>query len=341
MKKRDISLDYIRVIATIMIVVFHFASSFAKDGSIFVRTANSTWGGLGTALFFLLSGFLLRKRHHDISSIKEFYISRWLSIFPPFYLAFIVAYLFNVIRLHSFFYQAPAYTLIYTVLGIDNLLKWFGITSYAIVGEWFTGIIIILYILFPILNRIMKRLRWSATTILLIVYVLGILLGWYAVMPDISFVSCTFIFWVGMLIADASDNLRNHKFSPYVGSFSLLLFVLLIVIYMPIPQVMATHLEAVLLFVGLYILTAQAKEDGLAARTVTYFSKTSYEVYLVHHFVVFALDSSKKYIKVMNDIHPMGVFLIYILIVLIASFILWKTSNWLVSRLYKNKKNVS
>lgn len=338
MRKRDISLDYIRVIATIMIVVFHFASSFAKEGSIFVRTANSTWGGLGTALFFILSGFLLRKRHRNISSIKEFYISRWMAIFPPFYIAFIVAYLFNVIRLRSFFYQAPAYTLIYTVLGIDNLLKWFGITSYAIVGEWFTGIIIILYIFFPILNRMMKRLKWSTTTILLIVYILGILLGWYAVMPDISFVSCLFIFWMGMLFADEAENFRKYKSSTIIGCICIILFLLLMFLYLPVPKVIATHLEAVLLFIGLYTLLSGAKEDGAAGKTVTYLSKTSYEVYLIHHFVVFVLDSSKKYISFMNDIHPIVIFLLYILIVLISSFALWMLSTWLVNRVYKNRK---
>ncbi len=187
----------------------------------------------------------------------------------------------------------------------------------------------------------MKRLKWSATIILLIVYVLGIMLGWYAVMPDISFVSCTFIFWVGMLIADAADNLRLHKASPYVGGLCLLIFALLIFVYMPIPKVMATHLEAVLLFVGLYIFLSTAKEDGPLAKTVTYFSKTSYEVYLVHHFVVFVLDSSKKYINVMNNIHPMVIFILYILIVLISSYILWKVSNSFVKKLCKNSKNAN
>lgn len=339
MKKRDISLDYIRVIATIMIVVFHFASSFASEGSLFVRTANSTWGGLGTALFFLLSGFLLRKRHKDIPSVKDFYISRWISIFPPFYLAFIVAYLFNVIRLRSFFYQAPAYTLIYTLLGIDNLLKWFGVTSYAIVGEWFTGVIIILYILFPILNKIMKHIKWSATVVLTIVYVLGVLLGWYAVSADISFVSCTFIFWAGMIIADAADKLRTPKCSVITGCISIVLFFVLLFIYIPVPQVMITHLESILLFVSMYSFMGNLKEGNRVSRMVVYLSKTSYAVYLVHHFVVFVLDSSRKYLPFMNSLPAIAMFAMYIIIVLASSYVLWRVNNIIVMRIYRKPYN--
>lgn len=335
MKKRDISLDYIRVIATVMIVVFHFASSFASEGSMFVRTANSTWGGLGTAVFFILSGFLLRKRHYDLSSLKKFYISRWLSIFPPFYMAFIVAYLFNVIRLHSFFYQAPAYTLIYTLLGIDNLLKWFGVTSYAIVGEWFTGIIIVLYILFPLLNKIMKRLRWTATVILLILYILGNLLGWYAVVPEISFISCTFVFWIGMLLADGEKILRTSGKRYVFGGVAIVLLIIMLLLYVPIPQAIATHIEATMLFLAVYCLFGEGGRSTKTGKIVTYFSKTSYAVYLVHHFVVFALASSKKYISFMNNIPVIAIFAMYIVTVLVSSFVLWIISERLVKLIYE------
>lgn len=335
MKKREVSLDYIRVFATIMIVVFHFASTFIEGESVLIKTANITWGGLGTALFFLLSGYLLRKRHYNITSVKDFYISRWLSIFPPFYIAFIVAYLINVVRLKQFFYQAPAYTLIYTLLGIDNLIKWFGVTSYAIVGEWFTGIIVILYLLFPILNIVMKRTRWSTTIIILIMYVLDIMLGWYPVLPDISIIACLFIFWMGMLLADKGTLFKKKEINYAFGAIYLAAFLILLFVAIPVPQIIVTHIEAILLFMSMNILLAGTKTESWLSKTISYLSTLSYAVYLVHHYILFVLDASRKYVGIINVMPVPVIFMLYIVIVSGSSFALWKISSKVVMLIQK------
>jgi peptidoglycan/LPS O-acetylase OafA/YrhL len=78
------SLDGIRAIAVMLVVVTHSGFEFAS-------------GALGVNVFFFLSGFLittLLRREHDRAgqiSFRRFYIRRALRIFPPMYLLLVVA----------------------------------------------------------------------------------------------------------------------------------------------------------------------------------------------------------------------------------------------------------
>lgn len=330
MKKRDLSLDCIRILAIFLILIFHYASTMFQSDSMFLFHANGTWGSLGTAIFFLLSGYLLRKRYSEMGSVLSFYKKRWLSIFPAFYLAFIVCYLINVIRLRDFFYEGPAYSLVYTLLGIDNLVKWFGISSYAIVGEWFTGIIVILYILFPLLNKFMKSGRWSVSFIFLVFYIIYNIFEWYPLMPEISLVSNAFIFWVGMLIGDYDGYLRKRY---TVGILSLVISLLLLFISLPIPELFSNHIIAVFMFVAGINILKNLKTDGRVAAPIIYLSSISYPVYLVHHYIVNVIFLINRKTGIVDNIPRLILFCGYLAVVFITATVLYHISNYIVRKI--------
>ena len=85
MKQRDDALDFVRLVAAVMIVVFHFNSMFAPKGDVSagpLRYANGSFGNFGVALFFLLSGYALMLRYGQACPLKTFYKKRFLSIYP-------------------------------------------------------------------------------------------------------------------------------------------------------------------------------------------------------------------------------------------------------------------
>lgn len=325
MKKRDLSLDIIRILAIISIVIFHYAGTRNTGGGIFLFYANGTVGSLGTAVFFILSGYLLQKNHHKIDSVFSFYKKRWISIFPAFYIAFFVAFLINAIRLGSLFYRGHAYSLVYTLLGIDNLVSWFGVTTYAIVGEWFSGIIILLYILFPLLNRLMRLNKWSVTVIFSIFYVIYNVREWYPLIPDISLVSCGFVFWIGMLVAEYDESVRK---SYITGVVSLVMAILMLCVSIPVPEVFANHLTALLLFVAGIVLLKSISGGGKA---IGYLSGLSYSVYLVHHYIANVLvmfEDKYGYVDKVSEItRACG----YFLLVAVSSVALDYLSHKIVS----------
>ncbi len=83
------SLDGLRAIA-ILAVVWHHAGASVPDWQI------STRGFLGVDLFFVISGFLIvtlllrEQEHTDTISLSNFYIRRFLRIFPPYYLMLLI-----------------------------------------------------------------------------------------------------------------------------------------------------------------------------------------------------------------------------------------------------------
>ena len=77
--KREIGYDFIRFIAMLLIVVFHFYSTCAEKGYRFpsllkhvIVHGSIGWGGVGVALFFMLSGAVLMMTNKD-KSILYFY----------------------------------------------------------------------------------------------------------------------------------------------------------------------------------------------------------------------------------------------------------------------------
>jgi len=334
MKKRDLSLDVMRIVAIFMIVVFHFASVWGVSNSIFLFYANGTWGSLGTSLFLILSGYLLRKRYTSIDSVKSFYFKRWLSIYPSFYIAFAVAFLINVIRIKKVFYQGPAYTLIYSLFGIDNYLNWFDISTYAIVGEWFSTVIVVLYILFPFLNKVMSRFKWTASVIFTIFYIIYIYYGLFPKHAEISFVSCGFIFWVGMLLAEYEKSIRKHY---YTGIITLLFsaFFLAFNITLNIPEIFKTHLLSILIYVSFLTLLKNLSGEGKAGKIISYFSEISYAVYLVHHYIINNISSLRFRFPDLNAISGFTVFILYLIFTIVSAAVLEYITQKLITGFLK------
>ncbi len=140
--KRDYRLDLIRSIAIFMIFTFHFCCTIGNTG-VFYGYANDGWGSVGTTMFFILSGFLLGNKYHGKFSVQDFYVKRWFSIFPLFYLTFAVAFLINGLTTGNWRYGGSIWRFVFTLLGCDNYLGFYGVPTYALVGEWFTAVIVL------------------------------------------------------------------------------------------------------------------------------------------------------------------------------------------------------
>lgn len=100
MLKRIDSLNFIRIIGMTMILLFHAKLMYGFS-------VGPTWfddmisiGAIFVTVFFMLSGFGLRKSNRDLSvgdfsGILKFYKKRILSIYPLFFLLSVVALVFQ------------------------------------------------------------------------------------------------------------------------------------------------------------------------------------------------------------------------------------------------------
>lgn len=217
MNKRVDGLNFIRIIGMTMILLFHarliygFQIGLAwADKLIFI-------GAIFVTVFFMLSGFGLRKSNTSLSiqdkdSLKRYYKKRILAIYPLFLLLTIVALLFQFRVMDSL-----EETLLRLPLQFSMLHILFGKEMHGFLFNdncWYISALFVLYLLFPFFNMFVNRLHVRAKICLCVVlWILSF--GMYAFL--IYRTEQVFLdyypnpfqripeFLIGMLLADLSE----------------------------------------------------------------------------------------------------------------------------------------
>ncbi|MEE0956375.1 MAG: acyltransferase [Eubacterium sp.] len=301
-KRRIASLDLIRVVAIYMIFNYHFCRKMgAAEGFFFRGYANGGWGAVGTAAFFMLSGYALSLNHREVRNIREFYRRRFLSFYIPVWLTYACAFFASAAlkRLPS---GLSAWKLIFSVLGIDGYLTLYQVETWYLTGEWFNFTILVLYLLYPLLRRLFRDHFRATTAALAVLYLAGTFFEPLKIQPDTYLSTGIFLFWIGMLIEDRIKFLAEHRIPVMLiaaGAGLLIMFVPLSFNELILKNLLGI---AVFLFLRLVVPDHQEGkkhiqeelvsngEDGQKTgglfRLLTWLSAISFEVYLTHHIII-------------------------------------------------------
>lgn len=152
-------LDVIRLAALLPVLCYHFCIEAARLGfavpAILVGRGMADWVEIGLAWFFLLSGAALCLQWQGRFRWRPYLVGRAAAMYPAFWLGFAVLFIYGEI-LHGNNAQIPRWRVIFSVLGVDGYLAPVTPTFYKI-GEWFLGVILLLYLVFPLLLWCMDR----------------------------------------------------------------------------------------------------------------------------------------------------------------------------------------
>ena len=161
-------IDSIRVLSTLVIIIFHYAV-LLMDNPTFHGTIYKYFDGFGhfgIAAFFGISGYLVVNSLERTPSILEFYRRKFIRVVVPFIVTYILAFgMLLFIKLSSVIFNTPNFfknyaplDVVFGMLPIDlNLLKFFDIDYLFLVGEWFVGTIIWLYLLAPLIYKFLLK----------------------------------------------------------------------------------------------------------------------------------------------------------------------------------------
>ena len=160
MKQRIHTLDIIRILATFFILVFHwniYAYHYGIDAEpVFnLPFATGTVAVPAVSLFFILSGASLMLSTRENFSLKKYFLRRFLSIYPLYWLSYAVVF-FHVYVLRHVPMDKPLITLPLSFLAMDGLLA-DTFNTWYLIGEWFVGCIVLLYLIFPLLRLAVKK----------------------------------------------------------------------------------------------------------------------------------------------------------------------------------------
>lgn len=177
-KERLFYLDFIRAIATIAIVMTHFNARYLfltpqrpEKAIITTVVSNIYIGSWGVSLFFIISGAALMYVYEERCELKKFYKKRFLSIYPMFWIAYSVVFLYRFYINCSVNNGAPKINMLLSVLGFDGYLME-NISTFYILGEWFLGAIILMYLLFPILRKLINDHPVLLAIVIIVMYIL-------------------------------------------------------------------------------------------------------------------------------------------------------------------------
>jgi len=326
MKERINSFDLIRLVCAWIVVITHFAySCIVSPTYISIPAlcyhANGLWGEItAVSVFFFISGASLYYNHPEVklNEIPKFYWGRFKGIFPMFYLLWIILYLEKVIQNGgNWLYKGGPKNFLLTLVGMDGYLGYRFTEDYYIIGEWFLGGLVILYLLYPLMTYVMKKpaLRWLFTVIITIALIVLAYKNPFQIPVGRNLIVCIFSMWFGMMFIEYRLFLSKTVFAVVFG----ILFVLLIFVAVPIPNVLSMLIMSIGIFLVINQIADYVMKPAPVGSFVRLTSKLSYPIFLLQHVV---MD------KILNlftgkEINALGFILVLILTFAVIYVLAW------------------
>lgn len=297
-KKRVVYLDLIRIVCFLLVTSFHFAEIadyFNIKASMGhyrgIRTIDMGWGSVAVSCFFMVSGAALIYRYRENFSLKEYYKKRFFGLYPLFWLAYLFAFL-------EFFYHfknmpaVPRANILLSVIGIDGYFnEW--IPTFYMIGEWFLGMLIVLYLLFPLYRIVMCKCKYILPVVFFIAWAVLIYHNPFPIVIEKNPIVCSMYFVLGILI----EMLRESPGRPVrigrriAAAAGVVLFTTICVMdVFGYPYPFNPYHVSFILPVSLYLALMEAGEWVRSERIralVSTIGKHSYAYYLIHHVFLF------------------------------------------------------
>ena len=275
--------DLVRFISCLGIIFAHFSCD-SRVKWYLLRSPNGDLVYCFVTVFLILSGAMLYYNHQNKLSLKAFYYKRWKSVYPVFYIIYLFFFFLRVLSSGRLLYRSPGvepWRLIYSLLGIDGYLNYGGleISTWYLVGDWFLGVIIILYALYPLVQKLMRKIPFLLPGVLFVVLIITLLQD----IPDSnkqrSIFTCLFCFCLGMLY------IRYRKFFfNYISAVVSSILVLVVkFVHIPINHIFIRIFAGMCLFTALMFWGEKIMKSPLLRKIVVPLSNLALPVFLIQH----------------------------------------------------------
>lgn len=286
-KERLFYLDFVRPIAAVSIVITHFNARFlllnlpTPEKAVITTTVSNIYiGNWGVSLFFIISGAALMYVYEEKCDLKTFYKKRFFSIYPMFWIAYFFAfcYLFYVNKAIPGG-GAPKKNFILSIIGFDGLMAE-NVQTFYILGEWFLGAIILMYVFFPILRKGLIKKPILTWIIVLVIYI------WFLYGYNYNFNVAKIIFTrFPEIMFGMSFTYRKAKVNWKVAVAAFVLLVINGIVKPGVHESLQTTYVGVLSFMVLVYISYFVRHK-LWHEICNIISKYSYAIFLVHHQII-------------------------------------------------------
>lgn len=320
-KERLFYLDFVRAIAAISIIMTHFNARYLlymnppmPQKAVLTTTVSNIYiGNWGVSLFFIISGAALMYVYEEKCDLKIYFKKRFLSIYPMYWIAYICGFLY-------LFYMnktvpgagAPKINFVYSILGMDGLLAE-NIPTFYVLGEWFLGAIICMYLLFPLLRQGIKKKPVATWIIVLIIYI------WFMFGYHYNFNVAKIIFarLPEIVFGMSFIKLRN-KVDWKIAAMALIILIINEIAKPSWSENIQTTYVGILSFLVLVYLSYWIKAN-VVKKICNVISKYSYAIFLVHHLVIARMMSTFDLVNI-SVLHS---YLLFCAVCAVIGFFSW------------------
>ncbi len=315
-KERLTGFNFIRAVCAIGIVIFHYSCHTSSDfRPVYHYHNGGNWGSTFVTTFFIISGAVLYLNYNEGlrgKSLKEFYYKRWKALFPMFYIGYAFFYMEKVYDTRSVFWLGSRRQLIQTLFGVDGYLHYAYPYNYYLIGEWFLGAIVLLYLIYPVLLWFFRKNVWITTGILVVLFGIILKTDFFVIDDFTNLISCMLSFELGMLIIHYRQYLLHKK---QVGVISLIILIIIVCFDINLQWNIAVHIAGICLFFVLYYLGHFLEQISVCNKMIRELGgNLSFPIFLVQHIVIVKVQG------VRNPVAP-GHVIVMILITILLSVI--------------------
>jgi peptidoglycan/LPS O-acetylase OafA/YrhL len=277
------SLDGIRAIAVMLVMLLHAHFQFGSNGQI------------GVSLFFSMSGFLITTLLYEefkqtgFISFSGFYIRRTMRLFPALYVLLIFCSIYNGFFIFDKEMQASTWKEIYASAFYLNNISWswgWGIGSILLGHTWSLAVEEQFYLIWPLLLFVF--MKWNRLNLLAMLLFLFIGVSWSMRLLGYAGPIYTSLVQESIFMGCLFALMRINQQIPSIPDWFLLVSTLLIVFVGIIPYESPINLfNPVGLLGGVLFVGLSQKPDGITSRILSirplvFIGKISYGMYLWH-----------------------------------------------------------
>lgn len=325
-KRRLLELDSLRGLAALGVCLFHF--------DVF------KYGVAGVDLFFMISGFVIFMSVSNGDSIKSFWVSRVIRLFPSYWISIVIAIVCTLLLVHDKI-QLKWNFVLGNVLMLQPLFK-----TTCLVGVYWTLYVELTFYILISLIWYLKKLYYIEGIILAGLLLMALLNGTYSIVQNHSPAFVHVFIVLRSLIPLIVNHFTTfssgiifyliYKNGYSVFRCSLLLLSLVVTAIAHNYSVMINsflnvyeHLFILILFYALFFLITKNDLNILKIRILIVLGNSSYVIYLIHQS--FGLDIRFLLTPVVGLFfsNVISVLVVISLSVLITYYIDVPIRNWL------------
>lgn len=333
-KERLFYLDFIRAIAVILILMTHYNALFLYMNPqpldkvvITYRICNLYIGDFGISLFFIISGASLMYVYEKQCRLIDFYKKRFWSIYPMFWILYLIAFCVQKIVYQADYSGIPKYNFIWTILGFDGYVTSV-LPTFFIIGEWFLGTIILVYVVFPFLRWGVNKQPFVFGLALIVIYLLAI----YCYCTNFSKEAL-----IGVRLPEVYFGMLYSKYIKKTNwKVAAICFIILVGNALLSPA-FNSNIQTTYVGISAFLfLTYIAKfiQFNWLSRICAFLTKYSYVIFLIHHYIIYKVTEHIDFYQITTE-ESMGIFLICVIIILVASVLLYYVCNGIINTIKK------